>query len=566
MPYRKPRKKSRYKIILFLLLLGCIGYVWFAEAPNDKHVSFSFEGKEKPLFFRGELYKETALGQGNTLRFPLSFIQEYIDSGAYYEAESKSVILTTSNRVIRAIADNKTAEDTGKTISLEQAVTVQDGEAYVPASLLKSIYGTEVREEEQNGIVLVWNAGEEYQTARINGAKDETRPLRSGPSSRSPIYSDVSSEETMYIWGEAKPGWVKVQLQNGVSGYMKEGHLGETEAQSIPAKEEPSFQAWKPEKGKINVTWGQIVTKHPKTENIPDMPGLNVISPTWFRLSDGQGNIVSLASSDYAAWARQRGYQIWALFSNSFEPGLTTEALSSFDRRKNAITQVIESARQLGIQGINVDFENVKTTDKDNFTQFVRELTAYSHSNELTISVDVTPKSNTENWSLFLDRKALGKITDYMIVMAYDEHWASSPKAGSVASLPWVEQVLTKILKEDEVPPSKMILGIPFFTRLWTEEEKDEKTEVSSKAMAMSAVETLVQEKNLTPIYDEKTKQNYVEYQEDGKTYKIWMEDETSMKARMEVMNRYNLAGLASWRRGFEKPDVWPAISSFVNP
>lgn len=565
MAYRTSRRKPRYKIILFLLLIGCIGYVWFSERPNDTHISFSFEGKERPLFFRGELFKETALGQGDTLRLPLSFVQDYIESGAYYEPESKSIILTTSNRIIRAIADNNIAEDTDKALSLKQAVTVEGGEAYVPAALLKLIYGTEIKEEE-NGIVLVWNAGEEFQTARIKGTQDETRPLRSGPSTRSPIYTDVSSGEIMYIWGQAKPGWLKVQLENGISGYMKEDEIGETKDQSAPAKEEESFQPWKPEKGKINITWEQIVTKHPKTENIPAMPGLHVISPTWFRLSDGQGNVASLASSDYAAWAKQRGYQIWALFSNSFEPGLTTEALSSFEKRKNAITQVIEHAKQLDIQGINVDFENVKTTDKENYTQFLRELTAYSHYNGLTISVDVTPKSNTENWSLFLDRKALGKISDYMIVMAYDEHWASSPKAGSVASLPWVEQVLTKILKEDEVPPSKMILGIPFFTRLWTEEEKDGKTVVSSKAMTMNAAETIVQEKNLVPVYDEKTKQNYVEYKDDGKTYKIWLEDETSLKARMEIMNRYNLAGTASWRRGFEKPDVWNTISSFTNP
>jgi len=253
--------------------------------------------------------------------------------------------------------------------------------------------------------------------------------------------------------------------------------------------------------------------------------------------------------------------QVWALFSNSFEPKLTTEALSTFDRRFQMIQQVMSYAQIYRIDGINIDFENVYTKDKENYTQFIRELTPMLRAQGLIVSVDVTPKSNSEMWSAFLDRKSLGELVDYMMVMSYDEHWASSPRAGSVSSLPWAENAMRRIIDEDQVPAEKLLLGIPLYTRIWTEATVDGKKKVSSKTAGMKSIQELIEKKQLQPKLDAATGQNYVEYEEDGAKRRIWIEDQTSLQARVKLAEELGLAGTASWTRSFALPEAWEVLA-----
>ncbi len=225
------------------------------------------------------------------------------------------------------------------------------------------------------------------------------------------------------------------------------------------------------------------------------------------------------------------------------------------------IKQLLAFTQMYSLDGINIDFENVYLKDKQNLVQFVREMTPLMHEQGLIVSIDVTPISSSETWSLFYDRKALVESVDYMMLMAYDEHWASSPKAGSVASLPWVEQSIVALLEED-IPPSKLILGIPFYTREWTEEVKDGKTNVSSRAVFMDRPQRIIKEKNLTPVFLQKPVKTISNTRKTASAKKIWIEDETSVKARIALVNKYHLAGVASWRRGFENPQAWNWIHS----
>src|SRR5690606_28342275 len=178
----------------------------------------------------------------------------------------------------------------------------------------------------------------------------------------------------------------------------------------------------------------------------------------------------------------------------------------------------------------------------------------------LVVSIDVTIRGGSPMWSLFLDRRALGETVDYMAVMTYDQHWASSPVAGSVAELSWTEKGIADIIREDGVPPSKLLLGVPFYTYIWTEEKENGKTKVKSRAVGMTFMNNLIEEKGLVPVFDEKAGQDYVEYEEDGKRIRVWLENEKSMRARMEIVNKYGLAGVASWRRGLESPDIWTVM------
>lgn len=385
-------------------------------------------------------------------------------------------------------------------------------------------------------------------------------PIRLEPGKKSPITADVKLNEKVRIHREEN-GWYFVQKENGYTGYIEKDRIKlqdiQTEKWELPEK---PYVPWNPLGGKINLTWEAVYSRNPDVSQIPAMPGVNVVSPTWFELSDDQGNIKNKADLNYTKWAHDRGYQVWALFSNGFLPDQTHEVLKDPEKRMKMIRQLISYAQMYQLDGINIDFENVYLKDKQRLVQFVRELTPYLHEQDLVVSIDVTIKSRSENWSMFYDRAALAEVVDYVMVMTYDEHWGSSPVAGSVASLPWVEEGLKGVL--EEVPNEKLLLGVPMYTRLWKEEKKDGKTVVSQDAYTMEGIENWLREHEVELTYDEASGQMYGEYvdEQSGATYKVWVEDEVSMEKRIALVDKYDLAGVASWSRYFAKPEIWETI------
>jgi spore germination protein YaaH/SH3-like domain-containing protein len=543
--------------------------VWNDNKPNEERIAFEHGGLEVPIYYRGELYEISARGEGEALQLPLQFIQQYIDPYlTYEESESgSSVILTTKDRVIRFKTDQLTAYLNEEPMTLRYPVEVVDEIVYMPIEPLREYYGIRIIQDAETGVVHIMKQGDAVQQGVIAAReeRDEPAAIRSAPSIKAPIYADLQDGEEVIIWGE-RDGWYIVQQANGIKGYVNKSDIQLAGIVHVsPVEREVPNVPFHSLGGKVNLTW-ENVTAYGKTNTsaIGDMPGLNVVSPTWFHLKNGDGDLENLADHNYVRWAHGRGYQVWALFSNSFDPDITTEALADYDTRMKMIKQLLAYAELYDLQGINIDFENVYLKDKDKLTQFVRELTPLAHEQGLVISIDVTVRGGSEMWSLFLDRKALGETVDYMILMGYDEHWASSPVAGSVASLGWAEKGIKDIMTYDGVPASKMILGVPFYTRLWAEEVVDGKKKVSSRALYMSGAQNIIKEKGLTPVFDESTGQNYVSYEENGITYKMWIEDEVSMRARAEIVKRLDLAGIASWRRGFETPNIWGVIEEVL--
>jgi spore germination protein YaaH len=243
---------------------------------------------------------------------------------------------------------------------------------------------------------------------------------------------------------------------------------------------------------------------------------------------------------------------------NGSDPDVTNGFLNNTDIREKIIQQLLIYAKLYKLDGINIDFENIYLKDKGMLTQFMRELTPLLKEQGLIVSIDVTFRSSSENWSMCYDRKALAGIVDYMAVMAYDQHWAASPVAGSVAELDWVESNLIRIL--EEVPNEKVLLGLPFYTRVWKEEVVDGKVKVSSTAVSMGAVEKILSEKKPEVIWDENSGQHYVEYKVGKVTNKIWIEDSKSINLKTSLVHKYDLAGAASWRKGFEAENIWVVL------
>ncbi|MCK9479214.1 MAG: glycosyl hydrolase family 18 protein [Firmicutes bacterium] len=327
---------------------------------------------------------------------------------------------------------------------------------------------------------------------------------------------------------------------------------------------------------KINLTWHHL-SKTGITDTGALMDGLNVVSPTWFRIRsfsdekpapyeyklDGDNiyYLQDIGNEQYIKDAHKKGYKVWALFkSNDFSPRNNSGFLNDDAARKSAIELMRKMIDKYSLDGINMDFENMLVEDKDIYTQFVKEMGEMMRDTGAVLSVDVTkysPMGGT--WSMCYDRAEIAKYADYVALMAYDQNGASSQKAGSVGDLKWVEDAVLKTL--EEVPAEKLILGIPFYTRLW---QSQNGKVIKTSAIGMQTAQNVLDENDVNAVYDESTGQNYASWETNGVLFEIWLEDETSIKNRIALTKKYNLAGIASWSKDFANSSIWEFINNEI--
>lgn len=291
------------------------------------------------------------------------------------------------------------------------------------------------------------------------------------------------------------------------------------------------------------------------------LPGIDVLSPSWFIIENAQGKIKTRHGSvKYVRQAHDKGYKVWALITNNFDPEMTSQLLDNALARKRVIAQMLEIAKEYELDGFNLDFENINPADKDKLTDFVKEIAGALKQHGLVVSIDVTIPSNSGYWSKCYDRKSLAEAVDYMMLMAYDEHGALSEASGSVASLPWVEAGVQKTLQEG-VPEEKLLLGMPLYMRIWQEE----RGKVKARTLSMAQADKLIKDKGLVPVWLSKEGQYYFEYQEKNIRYRVWQENRRSLALKAALVNRYNLAGGAYWRSTLETEDVWQALAETIS-
>ena len=332
------------------------------------------------------------------------------------------------------------------------------------------------------------------------------------------------------------------------------------DAAKLPA--DKKLQAVRPPfkpKGKISLVWDHVLGEQADLAREEKIPGLTVISPTWFAVTDGRGTVSNKAEWKYVQDAHDKGYKVWPLISNSFDPDMTKVFLADESAQDRAIRQLLLFTALYDLDGINIDFENVYDDDKDRLTAFVARLTEKLKQQGMVISIDATVPSGVPMWSNCYDRAALGKIVDYFMVMTYDEHWGTSPVAGSVASLGWVERGIQSTLQY--VPKEKLLMGVPFYTREWRETDLGYgQVRVRASTMWMTDVENRIAQHGLTPRWLDSAGQHYIEYADANYRYKVWIEDAKSLALKAELVNKYELAGVAAWRKGFEKEGIWSTI------
>ncbi|MCM3764644.1 glycosyl hydrolase family 18 protein [Neobacillus niacini] len=561
----KTKKQSKKWLITgivgcLLLIFSSIILLLYPFASEEKKTYFN--GKF-PILFKGK-QQANALVEGNSLFVPLAFLQEQIDQSILYDEKSKSVIMTTKSKVVQMPTDSLTYFVNEAPVDLQLSPIIsRDGRIFVALDAILPFYGIQYEKLPDSGAILIQADGDQFIFARVieNDINKEKLRLRTGASWQTPYVAEMKPKEAVTIEGE-KDDFYFVRKANGIGGYIKKEYITKGEPVKITINRELETTQAPKINGPIHLTWEAVYTKNPNSAKIPEMAGVNVVSPTWFSLAGADGSIKNLASLEYSKWAQGKGYQVWGLFSNSFDPELTHEALKDFDTRKTIIRQLLTFSQMYQLNGINFDIENVYPEDGPLVTQFMREAVPYLHKAGLIVSMDITfAAGENNNWSSFYNRPKLAEIVDYLVVMAYDEHTkATGP--GSVSSLPWVENNLQRLLKD--VPKKKLILGVPLYARLWKEQTGAEgNVEVSSTAMSMDKVKAWLAEKGVQSSYDPESGQNYAEYLDQGEnaTYKIWIEDEMSLKKRADLAIKYELAGVASWSRLFGDQTAWTALN-----
>lgn len=488
-------------------------------------------------------------------------LSEHLNTKAYFDPEDKIAIITTLDKVIRFYGETFKVKINNDEVDYIKPMIISDGVPLIPITQIKEYLNLETVILEENNRIIIRSL---YDSEVVGEAVYSKIVLKKDKSMWSEIVEVLDSDNNIKIVGE-DDGWLRVFTNHGSNAFIKKNRLKNfKEIEGIEM--EISSSIWRPEEDKILLTWESVYSRNPDTRQIREMDGLNVISPTWIELRSSSGNIKNNVSKSYINWAKKRGYKVWALFSNSFDPKLTDKFLNNSVAREKTIDRLLKLLKENNMDGINIDFENVYLKNKELLVQFVRELTPIFHENGLVVSIDVTVIGGSDNWSNFLDRKALGEVVDYMAVMTYDEHWATSPKSGSVASIGWVERGIERII--EEVPAEKLLLGVPFYTRIWTEtpsSENPDKVTVKSKAISIKVARKILERDDITKVWDEEAGQYYISYVENNKLNKIWFEDAKSIKLKTDLVKKFNLAGVAAWRRGFETEEIWSTIDSNIN-
>ena len=495
---------------------------------------------EAALILGTEKLEQRGIIAGEEGYLPLDVVNTYMNQIYYWDAESQQILYATPSEVTSMPASTEAGSE----------VWLRDGTVYLSLSYIRQYTDLDTYIYENPGRIAI-----QYQFSDVNtvtAKKDTYIRFRGGI--KSEVLAKVKKGTNLILMEELED-WDQVATMDGYIGYVQKKAVSQPEERTFERQFSREEYDYIKMEQPVNLVWHQVTNMEANAgfaEATANMTGVNVISPTWYSIIDNEGNISSLASSDYVAQAHEKGLQVWGLVDNFNENISTTEILSRTSSRQNLVRQLVDAALSAGLDGINIDFEYLEEAVGIHFLQFLRELSVETHKNNLVLSVD---NPVPEDFTSHYDRAEQGRVVDYVIIMGYDEHYVGSEEAGSVASLPWVEQGIKDTLTE--VPAERVINAVPFYSRLW----KTLAGTLSSEAIGMGQAQEVVQKYKVETYWDKNTSQNYGAFESEGAEFQIWIEDAQSIAEKVKLSSKYNLAGVAAWKLGFESSDVWQAIS-----
>lgn len=548
---KKQMKKKHMPAVIvcvLILLLAVVGigvgvikkYIPTKERMDlNEYYGQAAEG-ESVIVINTDIIEERAVLSNGQTFLPLDFVNSRLNQRYYWDSGNSQILYATPSEL-----QTYPASETG-----DGEVWLKDGTVYLSLPFVQKFTDMDVYLGENPSRIIIRNQFTDVNTTTVT--KDTYVRYRGGI--KSPVLTQAKKGDTL-VYMEEYEDWVQAATLDGYVGFVKKSDISAAEVKDFEREFQTEEYQHLSMDQPVNLSWHQVTTQEANSyfqDAVANVSGVNVISPTWFYLTDTAGNIGDISSAEYVQQAHDKGMKVWGLIDNFTVEVSTTETLSQLASRQNIISQLMAAAENVGLDGINVDFETLSEDAGPHFLQFLRELSIECHKRNLVLSAD---NPVPEDFTSHYDRGEQGEVVDYVIIMGYDEHYVGSEEAGSVASLPWVEQGVTDTLAE--VPAEKTILAIPFYTRLW----KTTGGALTSEAIGMDQAQNVLTENQVQTIWDGSVGQNTASFEKDGSSYDIWLEDAQSIAEKVKLIPKYKLAGVAQWKLGFENSSIWQVIS-----
>lgn len=532
----------------------------YTKERADLSEYFGISGEtDVAIILQDEILEERARIWDGVYYLDLNTVHQYFNARFYEDRGEGLLLYTIPDDIIKTEIGSSEVSDGDGSRSMGYVPARYEGDTlYVAVDYVKQYTNFEYEGFMEPNRLQIYTLWEERQVAEAK--KDTAVRVLGGV--KSEILEEISAGDKVVIL-EQMETWSKVKTEDSVIGYVENKRLNDPRVElPIPVTdyEEPVYTSQTRE-GKVNIGWHVVAGpggNDTLDEVIANAKALTVISPTWFKLNDNEGGFTSFASQSYVDKVHGMGMEVWGLVENiEYKDSIDMYAiLSSTTTRAKLIDGLINEALSYGLDGINVDFEQISSDCGEHFIEFIRELSIPCRLNGLVLSIDnYVPMGGTDHYN----RTEQGIVADYIVIMGYDEHYAGSKEAGSVASINFVEKGIEQTLAQ--APPEKVINAVPFYTRIW--ETKD--GAIGSQAVGMDTAEEFVRAHNITVEWNEETCQNYGEYTADGSLFQVWLEDERSIEVKLNIMDKYKIAGVACWRLGFEKPEIWDQMEEYMN-
>lgn len=547
---KKKRIIKTFLTIVIIIVLGIIALIAnnFIILDKNKNTNLVINNKN----VTSNLKKNIIIENG-TIYLSEPDVANFFDKHIYEDKKINKVITTYEKKIATIGFEKNEIEINGSNKNIYAHAIKKDNVTYLPISEMADVYNVEIANIDNTKVVTMDSLDREQKRAIVNSSVS----VKSTTNFIAKTVDRIKKGDCVIVVSSDK-GWTKIRTANGKLGYIKSKKIENEFIVRENMEEEKQIS------GKINLTWdyySQYVTAPDRSGTKID--GVNVVSPAFFYLGkDGElKENIGQSGKAYIEWAHNNGYKIWPMVQNaetaSASLSITSEIMNSYEKRQKLIESIVNKCVEYKLDGINIDFENMKQEDKDMFSRFIIELTPRLKEIGMVTSVDVTAPDGGETWSLCFDRNVIGDVADYIVFMAYDEYGISSSKPGTNAGYDWVKLSLNKFLQTEEIKADKIILAIPFYTRVWTTNSNGQVTDKNT--VAMKNLDSIIPN-GVEKKWDDNLKQYYVEYTDGGNKKQIWIEDIKSLKAKISLVNENKLAGIGSWQKDMESDEVWNMI------
>ena len=555
---KKPKTKLKILVIIIaILILIAIAitatYVikrnYIVEKINQTNLIINNSNVTSSL--KKSIYKENGV-----IYIAKPDIYNFFDNTIMYDEKYNQIITGSEKKIASLPIDSKQIQVNSSNVTIKSPAKIIDDVAYVPISELSEVYNIKTTYVESKDLVYIDSLDRKQKIATLT--KDSN--IKYKPTNISATLAKAKAGDTLVIANRSDypvpNGWTRVRTQDGTIGYIKTNKMGKENTIRQTIQSAPKVQ------GKVSLVWDYYSEYVSAPTRNGKIDGVNAVSPSFFYMSNESTTKVYTNIGEegkkYVNWAKENNYKVWPMITNS-NMSQTSKMLGDYKLRESVINQIVDYITEYNLDGINIDFEGMYETDKDNFSRFLIELRPRLNEIGAVLSVDVTAPDGAPEWSLCYDRYTLGKTADFIMFMAYDQYGVSSTTAGTTAGCDWVETNVKKFLGQEEVSADKLILGIPFYTRIW----KEVNGNVTSDVINIGNIDKVIPS-NAQKNWDESLNQYYVEYKKNGVTYKVWIEDEKSIEAKLNLISKYNLGGAAYWEYDRSTESVWKFISEKI--